>query len=160
MSTKVTRSNLLAADERGVTPVIGVILVVALTVILAALVGTNALGLANHSATSAPNVGFHAGWQATADGNAVNDRLVVEHQSGGAIETARISVVVDGVTVYDGGTAHPDVTVTGWDGEKISAGDTIVVTENGADDVFEGKTYAVYYEWDGRSFVLSEDESD
>lgn len=135
-------------DDRGVTPVISVVLVVALTVIVAALVGSNALGMANHSAHAAPNVGFHTHWEGT-------DTLVIEHQSGEAVETARVSVVVDGIEVYDGGDlTGDDVTVTGWDGEKVSAGDTAeIVSASG----FAGEEFAVYYGWDGKSFVLTED---
>ena len=137
-----------AGDERAVTPVISVVLVVALTVVLAALVGTNALGLATHSAQAAPTVGFHTHWEG-------GDTLVVEHQSGGALDRATITIVVDGATVYDGGDlAGDDVTVVGWDGDRITAGDTVRVTSTSG---FAGESFAVYYEWDGRSFVLSED---
>lgn len=136
-----------SGDERGVTPVISVVLVVALTTIVAALVGSTALGMANHSAHAAPNIGFHTHWEA-------GDTLVIEHQSGGAVDTARLSIVVDGQEVYDGKDLEkPGVNIEGWEGDEIRAGDTIEITSAG----FTGEEFAVYYEWDGKSFVLTED---
>jgi FlaG/FlaF family flagellin (archaellin) len=138
----------LDGDERGVTPVISVVLVVALTMVVAALVGANALAVADHSAHAAPSVGFHTHWEG-------GDTLVVEHQSGSAVETARIAVFVDGAEVYDGGDLAGDgVTVSGWDGDEIHAGDTATITSASG---FAGESFAVYYEWDGKSFVLVED---
>jgi len=45
--------NSLTADDRGVSPVIGVILMVAITVILAAVIGTFVLGLGDQIGGSA-----------------------------------------------------------------------------------------------------------
>jgi FlaG/FlaF family flagellin (archaellin) len=136
------------SDERGVTPVVSVVLVIALTMVVAALVGSNALGVADHAAHAGPSVGFHTHWES-------GDTLVVEHQSGEAVETARIAIVVDGATVYDGGDVAGDgVTVTGWDGDEVRAGDVVEITDPSG---FAGEAFAVYYEWEGKSFVLAED---
>ena len=146
--TSTSGRSRFASDERGVTPVVSVVLVVALTIVVAALVGSTALATANHAAHAAPSVGFHTHWEG-------GDTLVVEHQSGGVVETARLSIFVDGVEVYDGGDlAGDDVTVTGWDGDEIRAGDTVEITSASG---FTGDSFAVYYEWDGKSFVLTED---
>jgi len=136
------------SDERGVTPVVSMVLVVALTMVLAALVGSNALGVADHSAHAGPSIGFHTHWE-------TGDTLVVEHQSGEAVKTARLAIVVDGATVYDGGDVAGDgVTVTGWDGDEVRAGDVVEITDPSG---FAGESLAVYYEWEGKSFVLAED---
>lgn len=45
-------------DDRGVSPVIGVILMVAITVILAAVIGTFVLGLGNQVSNTAPQASF------------------------------------------------------------------------------------------------------
>lgn len=138
----------VASDERGVTPVISIVLVVALTMVVAALVGSNALAVADHSAHAGPSIGFHTHWES-------GDTLVVEHQSGEAVETARLVIVVDGATVYDGGDVAGDgVTVTGWDGDEVRAGDVVEITDPSG---FAGEAFAVYYEWEGKSFVLAED---
>ena len=50
--------ELLTGDERAVSPVIGVILMVAITVILAAVIGTFVLGLGDRVSQSAPQASF------------------------------------------------------------------------------------------------------
>jgi len=51
-------SNQSNADDRAVSPVIGVILMVAITVILAAVIGTFVLGLGDQLGDSAPQASF------------------------------------------------------------------------------------------------------
>lgn len=48
----------LFGDDRGVSPVIGVILMVAITVILAAVIGSFVLGLGDSLSNSAPQASF------------------------------------------------------------------------------------------------------
>ncbi|QLG27387.1 type IV pilin N-terminal domain-containing protein [Halorarum halophilum] len=48
----------LYTDDRAVSPVIGVILMVAITVILAAVIGTFVLGLGNNLQQTSPNANF------------------------------------------------------------------------------------------------------
>lgn len=147
-----------ATDTRAVSPVLGVLLMLAVTIVLAALVGGSALGLTNQSAEVAPQVSFHTGWEGFGDGDTENDALVLEHQSGVAMDAEAVTVVVDGVTVYERGVANPDglaLTVEGWDGETVRAGETLVVREDGG-NVFDASRVTVYYESDGKSFVLAE----
>ncbi|MFC7227528.1 hypothetical protein N0B31_08950 [Salinirubellus salinus] len=57
--------------------------------------------------------------------------------------------------MYDGGDVAGDgVTTTGWVGDEIRAGDALAVTSAGW---VAGEEFAVYYEWDGKSFVLTGD---
>ncbi|UIP01548.1 type IV pilin N-terminal domain-containing protein (plasmid) [Halobaculum sp. CBA1158] len=49
----------LLGDDRAVSPVIGVILMVAITVILAAVIGSFVLGLGNSVQQTAPNANFN-----------------------------------------------------------------------------------------------------
>ncbi|MBX0285670.1 type IV pilin N-terminal domain-containing protein [Halomicroarcula sp. F28] len=50
--------NLLAGDDKAVSPVIGVILMVAITVILAAVIATFVLGLGDSLSNQAPQASF------------------------------------------------------------------------------------------------------
>ncbi|MGM0447770.1 MAG: type IV pilin [Methanobacteriota archaeon] len=63
------------ADERAVSPVIGVILMVAITVILAAVIGTFVLGLGDQLGDTAPQASFEI------DGN--NDTAINVTKTGG-----------------------------------------------------------------------------
>lgn len=77
-------------DDRAVSPVVGVVVVVALTVVLAATVGAMVIG------TSAPDhetpVRFSVSVEATAD------RIAVTHEGGGAVDPTAldVSITVDG----------------------------------------------------------------
>jgi len=53
-------------DDRAVSPVIGVILMVAITVILAAVIGSFVLGLGNSVQQTAPNANFQFDYNNTA----------------------------------------------------------------------------------------------
>ncbi|GAB7089952.1 hypothetical protein JCM18237_02230 [Halorubrum luteum] len=75
-------------DERAVSPVIGVILMVAITVILAAVIGTFVLGLGDQVGDSAP--------QATFSIDDVDDNTIEVTKTGGQdIELSDLRVVVD-----------------------------------------------------------------
>ena len=65
-----------ADDDRAVSPVIGVILMVAITVILAAVIGTFVLGLGDQVQESAPNA------QININADADNEIVNVTHNGG------------------------------------------------------------------------------
>jgi flagellin-like protein len=62
-------SNQSNADDRAVSPVIGVILMVAITVILAAVIGTFVLGLGDQLGDTAPQASFTVD---NTDGSTIN----------------------------------------------------------------------------------------
>jgi flagellin-like protein len=84
--------------EEAVSPVIGVILMVAITVILAAVIGTFTLGLYEGGNEAAPTVNFDTQYDET------NEVLNVTHVHGAVVETNRLSWVVtgDGYSSLDG----------------------------------------------------------
>ncbi|MDX1748206.1 MAG: type IV pilin N-terminal domain-containing protein, partial [Halobacteriales archaeon] len=86
----------LVRDEKAVSPVIGVVMMVAITVILSAVVGTFALGL-GESQDTAPQSTWEKDYT---DGS--SDTLVLTHQSGDPMEADRLNVVATGVTCTSG----------------------------------------------------------
>lgn len=110
----------LLDEERGVSPVIGVILMVAITVILAAVIGTFVLGLGD-SLEQAP--------QATlgADVNSSNE-TIISHNGGDGLATADIRIVVGGSTSVDGTTA----TLSGDADGELNVGDTLTIDHSTA----------------------------
>ena len=102
------------ADDRGVSPVIGVILMVAITVILAAVIGTFVLGLGD-SLEQAPQATLNAE-DASGDyissvsdlGNESSNAFVISQDGGDAIPLADARVVIsnesgsDSVTLEQG----------------------------------------------------------
>ncbi|WP_396611911.1 type IV pilin [Haloferax sp. S1W] len=73
-------------DDEAVSPVIGVILMVAITVILAAVIGTFVLGLGEQT-ESAPQASFSFQYNQSTD-----DYLNITHESGEAISSDQLSV--------------------------------------------------------------------
>jgi flagellin-like protein len=101
------------ADKRGVSPVIGVVLMVAVVVILAAVIGAFVLGLGGDQ-QAAPQASF------TYDGT----NLV--HDGGNTIPADELSYSVSGGTASDwGGTG--DVSAGSSTAVTATAGDTIRV---------------------------------
>lgn len=102
--------ELFTSENRAVSPVIGVILMVAITVILAAVIGTTVLKLGQDQAgTSQPTASFDFDYDSAAG------EVTVTHASGDTIDSGNLNVSVDG-------------TVTQWTGLPITAGDQLTVS--------------------------------
>ena len=103
----------LFTEDRGVSPVIGVILMVAITVILAAVIGAFVLGLGDQASESAPqaSIGF-----SFSDGN-----VTIAHDGGDNLQNDTISINIEG----------DEFSTEDWGGgETISTGDTIELDPN------------------------------
>mgnify|MGYP006282203269 CR=1 FL=1 len=87
-------SNLFNADDRAVSPVIGVILMVAITVILAAVIGTFVLGLGDQ-------IGGSATAGVTIDGEGTGNATVTLTNSGTA-QSVQIRNATDGNPITNG----------------------------------------------------------
>jgi flagellin-like protein len=122
----------ILTDEDAVSPVIGVILMVAITVILAAVIGTFVLGLGGSVQDTAPQAQFTFDYDAGGDGFSganANDVLEVTHDGGDSIQNSTLSILIDG-------NAAAPLT---WDSStdfsgEISAGDTASYTEDNSND--------------------------
>ena len=117
-------SSLIKNDD-AVSPVIGVILMVAITVILAAVIGTFVLGLGDQVQSTSPQASFTFEYSQGSP-----DSLDVVHDGGDAIAEDRLAVVISGAT----GTNSPnqewaltDVGIS--DGSEVSAGTTLQVSD-------------------------------
>jgi flagellin-like protein len=94
----------LVADDDAVSPVIGVILMVAITVILAAVIGTFVLGLGESIEDNAPSASFTTdytegstpGSPCDPDSTSSGSQLDITHQSGPTINADRLTVSEDG----------------------------------------------------------------
>jgi flagellin-like protein len=123
-------------DEDAVSPVIGVILMVAITVILAAVIGTFVLGL-GQGVQSAPQAQFTIETTNMNDGLTTNDAFVITHDGGDTIESANVQIIVDGTLVYtDGGTTGNVVAPDDTWATEVNAGDAQQIQEAASNDVF------------------------
>jgi flagellin-like protein len=132
-------------DDEAVSPVIGVILMVAITVILAAVIGTFVLGLGDQVQSTSPQASFNFDYTDGADGSAV-DSLDIVHDGGDSIAAARLTFAASGAEATDGTTSYDaDVGISATSGanswEDFSAGDVTAgssVTLDGNDFVYGG----------------------
>jgi flagellin-like protein len=92
----ISKIKAVLSDDRGVSPVIGVILMVAITVILAAVIGTFVLGLGD-SLQQAPQA------QLDAEFDSGDSEIDLVHNGGDALNWADITVNWDGT----GSTSAP-----------------------------------------------------
>jgi flagellin-like protein len=108
----------LLTEDRAVSPVIGVILMVAITVILAAVIGTFVLGLGDQVSDNAPQASFSFDFNIP-NGGTSSDYVNITHEGGETLDNSTISVEADSSLTFV-------ATESQWDdsGGTISAGDT------------------------------------
>ncbi|MFW5920039.1 MAG: type IV pilin [Halanaeroarchaeum sp.] len=117
----------LATDEAAVSSVIAVVLMVALTIVLAASVGVFVLGIGQEATNQGqtPNVKYATEYVNESGSDA---ELSISVKGGDTVKAENVEVIVDGSTVWnDDGD--------GWS-DEIKSGDTLTIDEDG-DDLFD-----------------------
>ena len=118
-------SNLFNTDDRAVSPVIGVILMVAITVILAAVIGTFVLGLGDSLGDSQPTA------QLNVDVDNSSETVTISHEGGDPLDTADLEILA-----YNGSSSVDRQVID--DGQLSVGGSTSVsYSTSGSDDVDE-----------------------
>ena len=149
----------LQNDDEAVSPVIGVILMVAITVILAAVIATFVLGLGDQVSQTAPQASFAFEYDGDATGqdsfgtSPGDGILTITHAGGATLEAGNLEVV-----------GAPNPSGGGWDtttdpkygaGSKVKAGDSIKVSVDSDDTIRvtwtddAGRTSATLRSWSG-----------
>jgi len=132
--------------ERGVSPVIGVVLLVAVTVILAAVIGVMALGFSGELAGPAGYASVSADYVPSGEGNGGVAYVNITHESGD---------VLDGTEVYIVDSSGNRVLWTDvwFGGDTIAPGEFVHIDGKGSDcalnAITEGETYRVVHEQNG-----------
>lgn len=128
-------------DERASTPLVGALLVVAITAILASVVGVYSVGLITGIDEAVPNVDFDVEYDESAA------ELTVRHVNGDAVEASQLSWTVRG--------GDESVSASGFTGE-VSSGSEATVTGVDADETVilvwsdaEHDRSGSLLEWDG-----------
>jgi len=137
----------LLQDDRAVSPVIGVILMVAITVILAAVIGTFVLGLGENMQNTAPTASVSlsdASDGYVGSGASAADMFVLSHDGGDALTQEDTKVVIrnsDGsvVATWDQGWGAADLELrlngqtSDWSSGEYSTGDSLTVHDTDGD---------------------------
>jgi len=118
--------NNILNDDEAVSPVIGVILMVAITVILAAVIGTFVLGLGDQVSDTNPQASFTFEQTTYDPGSDTTDVPAVEitHDGGDKLDGSNINVLVNGDEAY--AASSSDEVETPFTGE-ITAGTTSTI---------------------------------
>ena len=121
-------------DDSAVSPVIGVILMVAITVILAAVIGTFVLGMGDDLQNTQPTASFDFNFNAGNSGS-----VTISHAGGDPVDGT-----TDNVTITtSGGENDLNNEAVEWN-DEISAGSSKTVSI--VDGTWNGETVAVNWE--------------
>jgi flagellin-like protein len=132
---EMNETNSVHGDTRAVSPVIGVILMVAITVILAAVIGTFVLNLGGsvqenvQAGVSIEHDGGNNEIKITWTTNQNADSIDVQVDDGGSVSTASLTNVGDSKTFSCTDGNQVDVTATGINGDSST-----VLTTDTIDD--------------------------
>ena len=116
-------------DSRAVSPVIGVILMVAITVILAAVIGSFVLGL-GQDVDSAPQASFN--FDQEADGSGGVD-VTVQHRGGDSIDASNLEIRSGGSVEYESGGSGSIISTGST--TLFAAGDSITFGASSGDQI-------------------------
>ena len=122
----------LFEEDDAVSPVIGVILMVAITVILAAVIATFVLGLGDSLSNTAPQASFSFDYD-----DASPDTLTITHDGGDAIEAGTLSATISGAASASNDGSYD--TLFGTGNTDVTAGSSSTIGGTGA-DVLSGAT--------------------
>ncbi|WP_255198415.1 type IV pilin [Halorarius litoreus] len=118
-----TQLKHLFTDEDAVSPVIGVILMVAITVILAAVIGTFVLGLGENVQDSAPQANFQ--FEYSGDFSTGSGVIDITHTGGEDIAKSTVSVQAGSDTVESSSLDDWGSTISTGSTETLSEGDEL-----------------------------------
>ncbi|MEE6211041.1 type IV pilin N-terminal domain-containing protein [Salarchaeum sp. III] len=155
---KLTIPSLEVDDDRAVSPVIGVILMVAITVILAAVIGAFVLNLGQDIQNTAPTASIGA----TDAGQQLNDTdtqtvLYINHQQGDSIKQSNLRITVSnqsGAQIaditwntsserWDPGSGDLNISSGALSDSSFDAGDQLTLKEVTGANVTAGQTLTV-----------------
>ena len=143
------RSPGASVASRAVSPVIGVVLMVAIVVLLSAVLASLAMGFDGKLQEPAPNGGFERTYESSGAGNTDNrPYVVITHEVGRTVDAEDILIRDD-----DGNSIRWDQVWTG--GPKVHAGEYVHLDGFGSDAVLEPIC-------EGRSYwiILQDDDGD
>jgi flagellin-like protein len=124
-------------DESAVSPVIGVILMVAITVILAAVIGTFVLNLGQGLGDSAPQASFDFDYEAPASGS---HNVTISHATGDSIPGDQLDASVSGSISFNKTLGNFSAE---YGSNDVGAGDSVTYELDG--DKWDGQTVRVVW---------------
>lgn len=119
-------SDPISATSRGISPVIGIVLMVTIVVLLAAFIGSFVMGVGDRLTPASPSVSFEYEFNDGGNGWGNSDDWVnITHAGGAEIEQGEVEVRIGGERVEGAGA--------NWS-NSIRAGDTVAITDGSTSD--------------------------
>lgn len=133
-----------SSDERALSSVLGVVLLIAITIVLAAVVGTFVLGIGDQLTSESPQTNLEFSF--------TNDSVTILHGGGDELMSENINVEVN----------EEDVSISGsgWDRDPITVGDSMTIEEDDiSGDIEPGDRVIVIWTSDDgqRAAILGEE---
>jgi FlaG/FlaF family flagellin (archaellin) len=146
----------LLADEDALSPVIGVVLMVALTVVLSASVGVFVLDIGSQVTQQTPNAVVQ--YEFAVDGSG-NETLTLTQEGGNPIDAQYVTVYVDGEVAWEAGSTGSNYVLDGPDqwADGLEGGDSLTLETNSS-NVAVGDTVQIVWEKGEQSAILGERE--
>lgn len=145
--------SIILLDEDAVSSTIGVVLMVAVTVILAAAVGIFALDLAQEDTKKTPSASIEVEWETVGGDDAVDITVL----GGDSLKSRFVTVVhQDGTELWtdDGTTGVSTYNSKQWGGDEIQSGDTLGLKEDSSAVFQSGDIVKVIWNNGQKSQVL------
>lgn len=141
----------LYREDDAVSSVLGVVLMVAVTIILAAVIGTFVLGIGSDLTDSSPSVS----WETADNLNGSEQSVVLIHGGGDDVDRSNLEVTVGGETAYRNGDATNGYDDTSnWD-DPVQTGSRLRVV-NGTNTMNQGEMVRIIWHSEDKTTILKE----
>ena len=146
----------MLADEDALSPVIGVVLMVALTVVLSASVGVFVLDIGSQVTQQTPNAVVDYDFEV--DGNGT-ETVTLTQAGGNPVQAQHVTVYVDGEVAWEAGSNSSDFNIVGTDewADGLEGGDGLTI-ETDASNVAVGDTIRIVWQKGEQSAILAEQQ--
>jgi len=134
---QLTKLKELLTEDDAVSPVIGVILMVAITVILAAVIASFVLGLGDQAQQATPQASFS--WEFDDP-----DTVTITHDGGDTIQASEL--YVRGTVNSGGASINKDWSTLGVSSSEVTAGNQVQVSSQGGGTLDSEYDLRVIYE--------------
>lgn len=154
----------LDTGERGVSPVIGVILMVAITVILAAVIGAFVLNLGSNLGSTGPQAQISISDASASQNSGASDVVKITHNGGDTLQASELKLTIStdsnswSITGLQSGSWSPssELQFKSAPGTTIGVGDSFTVTESGSSYVSSGDQVTVKIIHTGSNSIVAQ----
>lgn len=150
----------LFCEEDAVSSVLGVVLMVAVTIVLAAVIGTFVLGIGEGLTDPSPQVSFEYSTNVNED-DSVNSTVLILHGGGDRFDKLNVEMTIGGDLAYVNGRPRaPYKTANNrrWP-QQVRGGDDVEIQDGGS-QIEEGDMLRIVWKRGDRASIIGEHRVD